>query len=100
VVQNPVEKELIFGNKMLVRGLARTSSEQPLFIEIVAADGRILGSRLAGVDPTETGEHNPFATEISYQISAPTWVRVIISERGGRLPGPVNITTVEVLLSP
>ncbi len=100
VIQNPIEKELIFGDKMLVEGLARSASDQPLLVEIVAADGRILGSRLAGVIPTEKGEHNPFVTEISYQINAPTWVRVIVSERGGRLPGAVNVTTVEVLLGP
>ncbi len=100
VIQNPIEKELIFGDKMLVEGVARTASDQPLLVEIVAADGRILGSRLAGVVPTEKGEHNLFATEISYQINAPTWVRVIVSERGGRLPGAVNVSTVEVLLSP
>jgi len=100
VIQNPIEKELIFGDKMLIVGLVRTASDQPLLVEIVAADGRILGSRLAGVIPTEKGEHTPFATEISYQINAPTWVRVIVSERGGRLPGAVNVSTVEVLLSP
>ncbi len=100
VIQTPIDKELIRGDKLLVEGLARTASEQPLLVEIVAADGRILASRLAGVTPTQKGEHNPFSVEIPYQISAPTWVRVVVSERGGRLPGPVNITTVEVLLSP
>ncbi len=100
VIQSPVDKELIRGDTMLVDGLARTASDQPLLVEIVAADGRILGSRLAGVEPTQKGEHNPFVVEISYQIFAPTWVRVIVSERGGRLPGPVNISTMEVLLSP
>ena len=100
VIQNPIEKELLFGDMMLIEGLVRTTYEEPLLVEIVSADGRILGSRLAGVIPTEKGEHNPFSIEISYQINAPTWVRVIVSERGGRMPGPVNVTTVEVLLSP
>ncbi|MBL7161961.1 MAG: hypothetical protein ISS57_05090 [Anaerolineales bacterium] len=100
VIQIPGDKELIQGDKILIEGLARTASEQPLLVELVAADGRILGSRLAGVIPTEKGEHHSFATEIPYQITAPTWVRIIVSERGGRLPGPVNISTVEVLLSP
>lgn len=100
VIQSPGDKELIQGEKILVEGLARTASEQPLFVELVAADGRVLGSRLAGVIPTEKGEHHSFATEIPFQITAPTWVRVIVSERGGRLPGAVNISTVEVLLSP
>ncbi len=100
VIQSPGANELIQGDKIIVEGLVRTASEQPLLVELVATDGRILGSRLAGVEPTEKGEHRGFATEVPYQIFAPTWVRVIVSERGGRLPGPVNIATVEVLLSP
>jgi len=100
VIQSPSDKELIQGDKSVIEGLARTASNQPLLVELVAADGRILGSRLAGVEPSEKGEHHPFSIEISYEIYAPTWVRVIVSERGGRLPGPVNISTVEVLLSP
>jgi len=100
VIQTPGENELIQGDKILVEGLARTASELPLLVELVAADGRLLSSRLAGVEPTQTGEHHPFAVELPYRIYAPTWVRVVVSERGGKLPGPVNISTVETLLSP
>jgi hypothetical protein len=100
VIQSPSDKELVQGNKIVVSGMVRSASDQPLLVEIVAADGRILGSRLAGVVLSEKGEHHPFTTEIPYEIYAPTWVRVIVSERGGRLPGPINVSSVEVLLSP
>lgn len=100
VIQHPQDMTLIKGNSLTVSGLVRTSSDQPLLVELVAADGQIIGSRLAGVVATEKGEHHPFSTDVPFQVDAPTWVRVTVSERGGRFPGAKNIATLEVLLSP
>lgn len=100
VIQQPQDMTLVKGEALNVSGLVRTSSDQPLLVELVAADGKVVGSRLAGVVPTEKGEHHPFSTDIPFQVDAPTWVRVIVSERGGRFPGAKNIATLEVLLSP
>ncbi len=100
VIQQPEAEVLIQGGTLTVSGLVRTTGEQPLLVELIATDGRVVGSRLAGVTPTQTGEHHPFSVEIPYQVDAPTWVRVTISARGGSQPGPINIKTVEILLSP
>lgn len=100
VIQQPQEMVLIQGGELTVSGLVRTSSDQPLLVELIAADGSVVGSRLAGIVPTETGEHHTFVTDIPYQVDAPTWVRVTVTERGGRFPGAINIATLEVLLSP
>jgi hypothetical protein len=100
-IQQPTIKSLVQGNSVLVSGLARTADDQPLLVELVAADGTILGSRLAGIAPLQAdGGHRLFAAEVSFSVSSPTWVRITVSDRSGRLPGPRHVSSVEVLLSP
>jgi hypothetical protein len=101
VIQQPTVKSLIQGNSVLVSGLARTADDQPLLVELVAADGRVIGSRLASIAPAETpGAHRLFAAEVPFSVTSPTWVRVTVTDRSGRLPGPRHVSSVEVLLSP
>ncbi len=101
VIQQPPPEVLIQGGTLHVSGLARTAGERPLLVELIAPDGRVVGWRLAGVLPTETGEHHPFEVDIPYRVNEPTWVRLTVSERGGgNLPGALNIASVLVLLSP
>ncbi len=100
-IQQPMIKTLVQGDSVLVTGLARTGDDQPLLVELVATDGRILGSRLAGIAPQqEDGGHRLFAAEVPFSVSAPTWVRVTVRDNSGRLPGPKYVSSVEVLLSP
>ena len=100
VIQQPQAMTMVRGEILTVSGLVRSSSDQPLLVELIAADGSVVGSRLAGLVPTDQGEHHSFSVDIPYQVSAPTWVRVTISERGGRFPRAISVTTSEVLLSP
>ena len=100
VIQQPQEMTMVRGDVVTVSGLVRSSSDQPLLVELIAADGSVVGSRLAGLVPTEKGEHHPFSVDVPYQVDAPTWVRVTITERGGRFPRAIHIATLEVLLSP
>ncbi|MFC1997899.1 hypothetical protein ACFLXI_09925, partial [Chloroflexota bacterium] len=46
--QQPTIKSLVQGDNVLVTGLGRTGDNQPLLVKLVAADGRVLGTRLAG----------------------------------------------------
>jgi hypothetical protein len=74
VLESPLADRLIQDGKMRVIGLARTRSAQPLRIEIVTSDGKIVGTRQVAVTPSE---------DSSYGI-----------------PGIVNLSSVEVLLAP
>ena len=100
LIQSPLENVLIQGTALLVSGVARTLDDEPLLVELVAADGRVLGSRLAGFSHFEPGRHNLFTVEVPFGVSVPTWVRVIASERSGDEISPLNSSSVEVLLSP
>jgi hypothetical protein len=101
LIQQPLIKTMVQGENVLVTGLARTGNNQPLLIELIATDGRVLGSRLAGITPLqEDGGHRLFAAEVPFTVSSPTWVRVTVYDNSGRLPGPKHVSSVEVLLSP
>lgn len=100
LIQSPAENVLIQGTSLRVSGVARTPEDEPLLVELVAADGRVLGSRLAGFSNFESGMHNFFTAEIPFGVESPTWVRVIVSERSGDDISPLNSSSVEVLLSP
>jgi hypothetical protein len=100
VIQEPEAKVLVQGSKLLVSGLVRTGSDKPLLVELVTTENKVIGSRLAGVAPGPEGQHRLFAGEVSYEVEAPTWVRVTVSEWNKWVSGPAQLASVEVLLSP
>ena len=100
-IQQPTIKSLVQGKSVRVTGLARTGDNQPLLVELIAADGKVIGTRLAGIAPLqEDGGHRLFAADVPYSVNSPTWVRVIVYDNSGRLTGPKHVSSVEVLLSP
>jgi hypothetical protein len=100
VIQEPAPEVLVQGGGLVVSGLVRTASDQPLLVELIATDGRIIGNRLAGIAPEPKSKHRLFAAEVPFKVYSPTWVRVTVSERSPRWGGPVQLTSVEVLLAP
>jgi hypothetical protein len=67
---------------------------------MISTEGKVIGSRLAGISPGNAGDHRLFATEVTFSVDAPTWVRVTVSERINGNPKPAQLTSIEVLLSP
>jgi len=101
LVLEPLPNKLIQGGMLQVKGLARLSSEQPLLIELITAQGKVVGYRQGAVSVDPEGVYMPFSVEVPYTVNTPTWVRVVIrQENGGRIPGVVYATSLEVLLSP
>ena len=101
IVQEPTPNQLIQGGKVFVSGLARVSSDLPLLIELIASNGSVAGYRQAGVTVDTAGGYTPFMVEVPYQVSEPTWVRLTVKEiSSGRIQGLVQLTSLEVLLSP
>lgn len=100
VIQEPTPKVLVQGGALIVSGLVRTASDQPLLVELVATDGRVIGNRLAATSPEPEGGHRLFAAEVPFKVLSPTWVRVTVSEWSYKLGGPVHLSSEEVLLAP
>jgi hypothetical protein len=100
VILEPRPNILIQGGTLIVRGLARPLDSQPLLIELVSANGTIVGFRQVFLTPDPLGRHIPFNVDVEYSVESPTWVRLILSQSGARIPGVRILNSVEVLLSP
>jgi len=103
-IQNPWSQQRISGGSLTAAGLFRPVSDQPVYFEIVAPTGEILGSRQIQLDPHDVeeaaGGYLPFEIDIPYTISKATWARLIVRQVGQRLPGNVAVNSLQVYLSP
>lgn len=100
VIREPTANKLIQGGTLVVSGLVRPLGEPFLLVELTAADGRVVGYRQLFVTPAADGSHVAFTIDVPYAVSQATWVRLSIREDGRRIPGPRQLTSLEVLLSP
>ena len=96
----PAPNILIQGGTLIVTGMARPLDAQPLLIELITAEGDVLGYRQVFLTPDPAGNHLPFTAEVPYTVSTPTWARLSISQSGYRIPGVRMLNSLEVLLSP
>lgn len=100
IINAPEERMLIQGGSIRVAGLARLRTDQPLLIELETTDGKIVGTRQAGVTPEPGSTHGSYAIDVPYQVNSPTETRLKIWVPGDRIPGIIYLSSVEVLLSP
>ncbi|MFZ2097014.1 MAG: hypothetical protein WAV05_10285 [Anaerolineales bacterium] len=99
VIREPTKNQLIQGGTVIVSGLAKPT-EDFMLAELVTTDGSVVGYRQVFVTPAPDGSYVPFAVEVPYQVDAPTWVRLRISESGTRITGIEHLSSVEVYLTP
>ncbi len=100
LIEEPQPGALVQGGVVVLAGQARPISKQSLVAEIITEDGRVVGTRLVDIPAGPVSEHRHFLVEIPYSVTEPTWVRIILRERGDRIPGTAYLSSVEVLLSP
>jgi hypothetical protein len=100
VLASPRPNLLIQGGNLRVSGMARPRTSQPLRIEIVTSDGKIVGTRQVSVNPSDSSQYGSFAIDVPYNIPSTNRVRIQVWEPGGAIPGIIHLSSVEVLLSP
>jgi hypothetical protein len=100
VIESPRQNTLIQGGMMRVSGLARPRSNQPLMIELLTSDGRIVGTRQVAVVPTPGSMYASFAIDVPYHVEAAEHVRLKVWEPGSIITGIVDLSSLEVILSP
>ena len=100
LINYPAPNFMVQGNFLLVSGLVRTRSEEPLKLELIDETGAVISSADAAVLLAEDSDHGIFAGEIEYSVTTPTWVRLIVSVPGEHIPGIAYIKTIEVLIGP
>jgi hypothetical protein len=99
VIREPSLNHLIQGGTIIVSGEV-LPSQASLLVQLVTYEGVVVGYADAFVTASPDGSYVPFAVEVPYAVTSPTWVRLQVSESGVRIPGVEHLTSVEVLLSP
>lgn len=100
VVRQPRKKALIQGGKVVVAGLARPESDQPLMVRLITTKGAEVGFRLVEVERPTQGQYGTFAVEVPYQVSVLTPVLLVVQESVGNLENIIHLTSVEIMLAP
>lgn len=100
VIRQPKKKALLQGGKVVVSGLARPSSDQPLMVKLITDKGNEVGFRLVNVDTPAGGGYGTFAVEVPYTVSQPTPALLVVLEGASNLANVIHLSSIEVLLSP
>ncbi len=100
IIQQPKLLSLVQGGTLLVSGMARTDTDLPLHVELVDDKGGVVGMRLAGLGKPDAQGFRSFATEVSYNVSALTPVRLLVYEDGGQISDISHLSSLVLRVSP
>lgn len=82
---SPRPMDAIRGGIVEIKGIASYVTQNPLLVELVDSSGQVIASDLTNQLPSDDPKRVPFQSVLKYQITTPTWVRLIIHERDLRL---------------
>ena len=99
-IQQPATGGEVTGGMVSVSGLTSLGSEEPLRVELITEDGKIVGQRLAGVTPGSSGAYATFTAEVPYSVVQDTPVRVIVYQDGNPISAIKHLSSIEVVLTP
>ncbi len=99
VIRQPTPNQLIQGGKVVVSGIVNPSQDFML-VELVTADGLVVGYRQVIVEPSADGGYVPYAIEVPYEVNEGVWVQLRVSESNTRIAGMENLTSIQIYLSP
>jgi hypothetical protein len=99
-IYRPALSDRISGGVARVEGFALASFEQHLLVEVLDADGNIVGSQSVQVQAPDLGIPGPFAAEVPYQVSGTGPGRVVVRDPSVAFEGDVHVASVEIELAP
>lgn len=101
LVRQPRTNQFIQGGTLLVSGLIAPFNDQPLLIELIDRQGKVVGYRQAIVTIDPAGGYTPFSVEIPYQVSRATYALVTVKVYSNtRISGMIYLISREILISP
>ncbi len=102
IIRKPRADTTIEGGFIVVEGLARILSTNPILIECIDPDGNIVGDAQIELEaPNQVLSHIPFEAFIPYSVDESTNVRITVrQDSDSRLPGTLYLFSFEVTLEP
>lgn len=94
---NPQPDSIVFGSTVKVEGDIWPVNLQPVYVELVDPNGKVLGVRILNIS-----DINPqlFSTSVPYKITEPVEARLVIRQSDDRMPGMFYVFTQKILLNP
>lgn len=102
LIRFPKSHQTISGGNLPVIGLANPINSNPIILELINTQGKVVGSAQVQVPPP-TGDlsHTPFEAVIPYAINESEEVRLTLrQESNGRIPGTVALSSLTITLEP
>lgn len=103
VVWYPARGAVIKDAVVQVGGLAQPVNSNPLIVELIDEEGKVIGSAQTQLIEPAGGEHTHARFEIGlpYSVDQTTQVRLSLrQESAGRLPGTVALSSLPITLEP
>jgi len=96
----PAPGDTLNGGSVHVEGFALASFEQTLVIEVLDADGTVVGGGPVMVQAPDLGQPGPFSADIGYMIGAGGPGRVVVRDISPAHGGDSHLASVEITLRP
>jgi hypothetical protein len=78
----------------------RPYNNLPLTVELVARDGRVIGTQLVPISPAPDNSYVNFRIAIQYGIAQGTWALLVVRQFDNRIGGTMYLYSQEILLNP
>lgn len=96
----PAPRTSVKGGMVQVNAIARLPRGAPVMARLIDAEGKELGSRLAGFHQGEGDVYEPLSVEVPYRVSEPTQALLVLWAGGSSLEDIIYLTSVSILLEP
>jgi hypothetical protein len=100
IIRQPKPDQVISGGIVIVEGLARPFNKQPLQLELITEQGKVVGVKQVFLTPSPDGKYVPFSVEIPYLVTQARGVRLVIHQDGEHIPGIIALNSLTLFLKP
>ena len=90
----------ISGGVVHVEGFALASFEQSLLVEVLDADGNVVGSQPVIVQAPDLGQPGPFSADVPYTVAQSDAGRIVVRDISPAFGGDTHLSSVEITLEP
>ncbi len=100
VIFQPLPGATVRGGEVHVEGFGLASFEQTLVIEVLDADGAVVGSLPIIVNAPDLGIPGPFAADVPYTLRSSGPGRIVVRDISPAFGGDSHLASVEITLEP
>lgn len=99
ILSRPLRNDITSGGNVNVTGVFQPANDQPVTLELIDAEGNILGSSLITFDATNRN-YQQFSTVIAYSVKALVPVQLVIRQSDNRIDGLAYLYSIPIAIGP